>query len=167
MLDPKAPHAWLRRYPRRGNTARMLWAGGMLACLLVAGHLAQLRTGLLIPPFGATLSLLVYLPEQPVSQPLPVVGGSTLGAVVGSLGHLWWPSPWMAGIVAAALLLLLPRVGLYHPPAIALAIYTELLHPAFWFPWLVVFPFTALAVTSYALCARYTKGTPYPGRATT
>ena len=52
----------------------------------VLAALEHNRIGLfLIPSFGATLTILLALPETPVAQPYAVVAGSIVGASVGTL----------------------------------------------------------------------------------
>nr|WP_237465047.1 HPP family protein [Leucobacter luti] len=68
--------------------------------------------------------LLVYLlPEAPVSQPIAVVGGHLVSALVGVLAvqllpFSWWSAALAAGVATAAMALL--RV--IHPPAVATAV---------------------------------------------
>jgi CBS domain-containing membrane protein len=39
----------------------------------------------LIPPFAATLTILVYLPHTPIAQPVAVICGSVFGAATGTV----------------------------------------------------------------------------------
>jgi len=51
----------------------------------------------------------------------------------------------------------------YHPPGVALAMFSPLLHPGWWFAVQVVLPFTLVAVASAALMSRLRRGqTRYP-----
>ncbi|PSR23495.1 MAG: HPP family protein [Sulfobacillus acidophilus] len=154
---------WWQRYPMRVAWPKVLWAGIMLGLL---GALDQwLHVGLifLVPPFAATLSLLIYLPEKSVAQPIPVVVGSTLASALGTLVAFIAHGPLVAALLALVLLWLLPRWGIYHPPALALAMYPLLLHPGVWFPVIVVLPFTVTAVVSYAGLTRVlSQGPRYP-----
>lgn len=156
---------WIQQntFPTRVSIGPVLWA---LALLVIMARLDHPLTSLsiyLVPPFGATLSILIYLCQQTVAQPLPVVFGSTLGALIGTLVSLFTHGPMAAAIVAAVMLWLLPRIGLYHPPAIALSMYPLLLKPGPWFPFVVVLPFTIVAVGSHILLSRYIPTWPrYP-----
>jgi CBS-domain-containing membrane protein len=38
----------------------------------------------LVPPFGATLTILMLLPDAPVAQPYDLIVGSVCGAAVGT-----------------------------------------------------------------------------------
>ena len=39
----------------------------------------------LVPPFAATLTILVYQPNVPIAQPIAVVCGSLFGAAIGTV----------------------------------------------------------------------------------
>ena len=88
------------------GTKSRLNSVGYLWLLLMFGVLAVLehdRIGLyLIPPFGATLTVLLDLPEAPVAQPYALIAGSVVGASVGTLLSLFSHGSLMA-IVAALL----------------------------------------------------------------
>jgi CBS-domain-containing membrane protein len=118
----------------------------------------------LVPPFAATISILLYLPQVPIAQPLAVVVGSTFGAAIGTVLSLlvgFGPSVAVSSAIVALITLHLARV--YHPPGVALAMYAPLLHPALWFPVEVVLPFTLCAVISATMMSRLLPGWPrYP-----
>jgi CBS-domain-containing membrane protein len=110
---------------------------------------------LLVPPFAATLTILIYLPEVSIAQPFAVVVGSTCGAAIGSaVGAALGSGPVIASVAALAALVLLPLLRAYHPPGVALAMYPALLHPGPWFAADIVLPFTVVAVGSAALLSR-------------
>ena len=115
--------------------------------------LAGLHDGVfLVPPFAATASILLYLPDVPIARPLPVVIGSTCGAAIGT-AFTWILGfgPVSALIAAVIAAVVLPLSRLYHPPGVALALYPALLHPGAWFAPRVVLPVTLAAVASAAL----------------
>ncbi len=145
--------AWLmaHTYPTKISLWPILWALSLLVLLALADQSLHRLAVYLVPPFAATLSILLYLPQQAVAQPLPVVAGSTLGAASGTLLALAVHGPMAAALIAGLLLWGLPRLGIYHPPAIALSMYPLLLHPGHWFPVIVVLPFTLVAVFSHSL----------------
>src|SRR6201987_5561704 len=59
-----------------------LWVAAMF-CMLAA--LQANRIGVfLVPPFGATLTILMLLPDTPVAQPYALIVGSVCGAAVGT-----------------------------------------------------------------------------------
>src|SRR5437016_4620304 len=59
-----------------------LWVAAMFAVLAV---LEANRIGVfLVSPFGATLAILMLLPDEPVAQPYALIVGSVCGAAVGT-----------------------------------------------------------------------------------
>jgi CBS domain-containing membrane protein len=118
----------------------------------------------LVPPFAATLTILIYLPDVAIAQPVAVVGGSVLGAAIGTLLSLLLGfGPGVATAAALATMIALPLLRIYHPPGIALAMYPALLHPGPWFAVEVVLPFTLAAVISSAAMSRLLSSWPrYP-----
>ncbi len=118
----------------------------------------------LVPPFAATLTILLYLSAAKIAQPFAIVVGSTTGAALGTaLVGLLGGGPDVAAGAALLALVLLPFIRAYHPPGVALAMYPALLHPGPFFAVAVVLPFTVCAVTSSALLSRYLCAWPrYP-----
>jgi CBS domain-containing membrane protein len=143
----------------------------MLGCLWMAVLLGSLtwldfRDGglFLIPPFAATLAILVYQPNVSIAQPIAVVGGSFLGAAIGTvLSVLVGFGPGVALLAALTAMIMLPLLRVFHPPAVALAMCPALLHCGAWFAILVVLPFTLAAVISCAVLGRLVSSWPrYP-----
>ena len=136
----------------RPNVAQYLWV------LVMFGILAGLehdQFGLfLVPPFGATLTLLLVLPEASVAQPWPIVAGSVVGAAIGTLLSLYAHGSAMAILAAVLAFAVMNLIRAYHPPGVALAMYPLLLHPGLWFSIGVVLPFTLAAAGSAALLSR-------------
>src|SRR5882672_6412436 len=101
----------------------------MLGCLWMAVLLGSLtwldfRDGglFLIPPFAATLTILVYQPNVSIAQPIAVVGGSLLGAAIGTvLSVLIGFGPGVALLAALTAMIMLPLLRVFHPPGVALA----------------------------------------------
>lgn len=141
-------------------------AGWVWFAVLLFGLAAIDRAGVglaLIPPFAATLSILVLLPDVGLAQPYPVVVGSTLGAGIGSAISLAGHGPLLAGCAGATALVVLVSVRAYHPPGVALSLYPLLLHPSPWFAFEIVLPFTVIAVASASICSRVFSSWPgYP-----
>lgn len=158
----------LRRIIARwGTQQRPALAGAvwMAALLGVVVWLDDQHHGLfLVPPFAATMTILLYLPDVPIAQPFAIVCGSTCGAAIGTvLTALFGFGPGIAMLAALAALVVLPLLRAYHPPGVALAMYPALLHPGMWFAVRVVLPFTLAAVLSAALVSRVLPGRPrYP-----
>jgi len=130
----------------------------------VLAGLEDNRIGLfLIPPFGATLTILLSLPEASVAQPYAVVAGSVVGAAVETLLSLFSRGSAMAVLAAVLAFGAVNLIRAYHPPGVALAMYLVLLHPGRWFPLAVVLPFTLFAAGSAALLSRLVARWPaYP-----
>ncbi len=165
LLIKRALVHW--RSDSRISMAAMIWFLAMLGFLaamdFLAGGSHLHRTIWLVPPFAATLSILILLPSASIAQPIAVVAGSTLGAFLGSASALVVHGPWFAVVVAAMTLLILSILRIYHPPGVALSMYPLLLHAGTIFPLGVVFPFTVVAVCSAAILSRFVKSWPrYP-----
>jgi CBS-domain-containing membrane protein len=143
----------------------------VLGCLWMAvllGALAwlDLRRGgiFLVPPFAATMTILLYLPDVSIAQPFTIIFGSAFGAAIGTVLSLFLGfGPGVAMVAAITALIALPLLRAYHPPGVALAMYPPLLHPGLWFAIQVVLPFTLVAVISAALMSRLLRRWPqYP-----
>ena len=86
---------------------------------------------MLVPPFAATKTILLYLPDVSIAQPFAIVVGSTVGTAIGTLlSVLFGFGAATAALAALAALIVLPLLRAYHPPGVALALYPALLHPA-------------------------------------
>jgi CBS-domain-containing membrane protein len=153
----------VRRWGTRSqlNIAEYVWILSMFGLLAMLEHD---RIGLfLIPPFGATLTILIDIPGAPVAQPFAVVLGSVVGASVGTLLSLFAHRSLMAVVAAVSAFGIINIIHAYHPPGVALAMYPLLLHPGHWFPLTVVLPFTVAAVGSAAVLSRVVEQWPaYP-----
>jgi CBS domain-containing membrane protein len=137
----------------RPTVPGILWIGVLLGGMAWLGN----RHGgvFLVPPFAATMSILLYLPAVSIAQPYAVVVGSTLGATIGTvIALVLGGGPDVALGAALVALAALPLLRAYHPPGVALAMYPALLHPGFWFPVQVVLPFSLAAVISAAIMSR-------------
>jgi CBS-domain-containing membrane protein len=146
----------------RPSVPGCLW----MAVLLGALTWLDLRGGgiFLVPPFAATMTILLYLPGVSIAQPLPVVVGSVLGATIGTVLSMFLGfGPGVAMAAALTALIALPLLRVFHPPGVALAMYPALLHPGPWFAVEVVLPFTLAAVISSAVMSRLLSSWPrYP-----
>ena len=83
-----------RSIVRCWGTRPILRLGGYLWVAAMFGVLAALeanRIGVfLVPPFGATLTILMLLPEAPVAQPYALIVGWVCGAAVGTGASFFW-----------------------------------------------------------------------------
>lgn len=143
------------------HAAQYMWIAAMFGLL---GLLEHNRVGLfLIPPFGATLTILLVLADAAVAQPYAVVAGSVAGASVGTLLSLFGQGAAMAMAAAVVAFAAMNLMRAYHPPGVALAMYPLLLHPGRWFPLAVVLPVTIAAAGSAAVLSMVVRGWPaYP-----
>jgi CBS-domain-containing membrane protein len=115
----------------------------------------------LVPPFGATLTILMLLPDR--SSAVRIVAGSVCAAVVGTGFSLLSNSLVMAVLAMIAAFVVISSIHAYHPPGVALASIPLLLHTSHWFPLAVVLPFTAAAVVTAAAMSKWLRGWPeYP-----
>lgn len=152
---------------RSWGTAADLSAAQYVWVLCMFGLLAALETNriglFLVPPFGASLTILLVLPRAQIAQPYPLIVGSITGATVGTLLCLVARGSVMAIVAAILAFGILNLIRAYHPPGVALAMYPPLLHAGAWFPVFVVLPFTVTAVSSAAILSRLVKTWPaYP-----
>jgi CBS-domain-containing membrane protein len=114
------------------NLAGCLWLAGMFGVLAA---LEANRIGLyLVPPFGATLSILFLLPDAAIAQRYALIAGSVAGASVGTVMSLFARGLGVAVLAAVVGFGVMTLIRAYHPPEVALAIYPVLLHTGKWFP---------------------------------
>ena len=148
--------------PHRPPLPGIVWIGALLSALAWLG--GRDLGLLLIPPFAATMTIVLFLPDASVAQPFAVIAGSTLGALIGTAAAAGLGSgPETAALAAVVALAALPRLRAYHPPGVALALYPALLHPGPWFAVAVVLPFTLAVVASASLLSRWVASWPaYP-----
>lgn len=124
-----------------------LWMTVLLGTLAWLG--ASRGAIFLVPPFGATLAILLYCPDAEIAKPRSVVCGSVAGAAIGTaLAALLGADA--AAAVAAALIaaIALTAFRVFHPPGVALAMYPAVMRPGWWFPLEAVLPFTLVAIAS-------------------
>lgn len=176
---PAVLRPWLGRLDAWRSEQRLFGCGrlalgravlGVVWMAVLLGGLAALqgnRLGtFLVPPFAATLTIVLLLPDVGLAQPLAVVAGSTLGAGVGTVAALAVGHDlWLAVLCPLVTIVVQLALGVYHPPGVALSIYPVLLRPGPWFPLETVLPFTLVAVGSAAALSRALGAWPtYPRR---
>src|SRR6516225_4442274 len=134
------------------NLAGCLWMAGMFGVLAA---LEANRIGLyLVPPFGATLSILYLVPDAEIAQPYALIVGSVAGASIGTLMSLFARGLDVAVVAAVVAFGVMTLLRAFHP---------VLRHPGNWFPLRVILPFTVIAVGSAALLSRLVDKWPqYP-----
>jgi len=160
-----APSTNWSRWFSRGSISVIQLAWFVLVMALLA-LLDRAHTGLswTVPPFGATMTILIFLPEVPIAQPGPVIIGSVCGAAIGTALAEFGHGAVYAAAAASICVIVLSLLRILHPPAIALSMLPLLLHPGFWFPLAVVLPVTSALVLSAALLSRIPGAwsRPYP-----
>ena len=117
----------------------------------------------MVASLGASAILVFGMPSSPLAQPWPVVGGSTLSALVGGACVALVPDPAIAGALAVGLALaLMVPLRCLHPPGGAMALYVVIaqgnaLH-------LAVFPicFNAVVLVVVGMAYNALTGRPYP-----
>jgi CBS-domain-containing membrane protein len=120
-------NAMSRSIAHRPAFAGFVWTAALLGAL---AWLNRRNGGIfLVPPFAATLTILVYLPNASVARPIVVVAGSVLGAAIGTGFSLFLGvGAGVAALAAIATMVLLPWFRVFHPPGVALAMCPALLH---------------------------------------
>lgn len=117
--------SFVTRHERSVDGMSNIKAGiAAIAGMLAVGYLAYV-TGqpLLLAPLGSTSVLLFAQPSNPLSQPINVMMGFLIGAVVCEAVFLALPGTWLAAAVSVGLAIVLMRAfRVTHPPAGALPI---------------------------------------------
>lgn len=117
----------------------------------------------MVASLGASAVLVFGMPSSPLAQPWPVLGGSTLSAVVGGLCSALIPDPVWAGAVAVGLAIaLMVPLRCLHPPGGAMALYVVLTAGDGWH--LAAFPilFNVLVLLVAAVVYNGLTGRRYP-----
>jgi len=136
--------------------------GGMLGILVLAFAGQGLSTALLMAPFGASCVLLFSVPAAPLSQPVNVIGGHVLSALVGLVLMSLFPGQQIAAAAAVGLAIaLMAALRVTHPPAGANPLVIFAADPGWLF---ILFPVASGAVLLVitALLWHRISGTPYP-----
>lgn len=78
----------------------------------------------MVASLGASAILVFGMPSSPLAQPWPVLGGSTMSALVGGICAALIPDPAVAGALAVGLAMaLMVPLRCLHPPGGAMALY--------------------------------------------
>jgi CBS domain-containing membrane protein len=107
--------------------------------------------------------LVFGMPSSPLAQPWPVLGGSTLSALVGALCSAAVPDPVISGALAVGLAIaLMVPLRCLHPPGGAMALYVVLTAGDGWH--LAVFPilFNVVVLLIAAMVYNGLTGRRYP-----
>ena len=109
---------------------RLRFIVGAVIGVLLTGLLSRWWAGgssagpWMVASLGASAVLVFGMPSSPLAQPWPVLGGSTLSALVGAVCSAFIPDPALAGAVAVGLAIaLMVPLRCLHPPGGAMALY--------------------------------------------
>ena len=102
--------------------------GVLLTAMLSRWWAGDSATGKwMVASLGASAVLVFGMPSSPLAQPWPVLGGSTLSALVGAGCAAVVPDPALAGALAVGLAIaLMVPLRCLHPPGGAMALYVVL-----------------------------------------
>jgi CBS-domain-containing membrane protein len=152
---PTPPHpnnpftGFFARPQPKFTPAALLVSGAAVTTIICLLGLLTETTGhpLLMSWFAASCVLVFVLPAAPVSQPMNVLGGHLVVAVVSVIADsLLSPSWWVLGIATGVAVMLMSALRILHPPAAVLPIVIMTAHESWEF---VVMPVMlgALVVT--------------------
>lgn len=137
---------------------------GVLIAALLSRWWAMDHAGpWMVGSLGASAILVFGLPSSPLAQPWPVLGGSTLSALVGGVCVALVPDPAVAGALAVGLsMALMVPLRCLHPPGGAMALYVVIAQGNGL--QLAVFPicFNALALVVLGVAYNTLTGRQYP-----
>lgn len=95
-----------------------VWLGGFLAAASVGFLAIQTHQPLVLGSFGASIFVLLILPDSPFAQPRNVIGGHVVSTLVGLVFlHLISPEWWSMALALASALSMMQFLRVQHPPA--------------------------------------------------
>ena len=87
----------------------------------------------LVAPIGASAVIVFALPSSPLGRPWSVIGGNTLGTLVGIVCAAWIGPTWLAaGVAVGGAIALMLQARCLHPPGGAAALLAVLTHTTDW-----------------------------------
>lgn len=137
---------------------------------LVCSHLPGMEAALLVAPMGASAVLLFAVPSSPLAQPIPIIGGNVVSALVGvavaqMLGH----GALAAGVAVSSAILMMSVLRCLHPPGGACALLPVIGGPAVFAQGygyaLLPVGINAAALVAVGLAFHRVSGHSYPHRA--
>ena len=148
---------------------RMRFIAGTVLGVLITALLSRWWAGdsvsvpWMVASMGASSVLVFGMPSSPLAQPWPVLGGSTLSAIVGAVCAALVPDPVFAGALAVGLAVaLMVPLRCLHPPGASMALYVVLTAGDGWH--MAVFPvlFNVVVLLLAALIYNGLTGRRYP-----
>ncbi|MCA0432734.1 MAG: HPP family protein [Proteobacteria bacterium] len=151
---------FLRHQPPVRPLAAIIGGAGaatIVAILALASNVGPVLW--VMAPFGATCVLLFASPQAPLSQPMNIICGNTVSAIVGVACVYIDPGQfWLAGLAVGLSITLMMLLRIVHPPAGATALLAYLTGAGWFF---ILFPVLAgsiLLVAFATLWHRFTGG---------
>ena len=153
---------------------RLRFIAGAVLGILITAFLSRWWAGdsasvpWMVASMGASAVLVFGMPSSPLAQPWPVLGGSTLSALVGAVCAALVPDPVFAGALAVGLAVaLMVPLRCLHPPGASMALYVVLTAGDGWhmavFP--VLFNVVVLLIAALAYNGLTGRRYPHPQRA--
>lgn len=155
---------------------RVRFVVGAIVGVLVVALLSRWWVGVghagpwMVASLGASAVLVFGMPSSPLAQPWPVLGGSTLSALVGAACAALVPDQALAGALAVGLAVaLMVPLRCLHPPGGAMALYMVLVAGDAWhlaaFP--ILFNVSVLLLAAVAYNRLTGRRYPHPQRVRT
>ena len=175
---PASIAGWLRNFwPAPlgiDGRERLRFIAGAVIGVLITAWLSRWWAGLgasgpwMVASLGASAVLVFGMPSSPLAQPWPVLGGSTLSALVGAVCSAAIPDQALAGAVAVGLAIaLMVPLRCLHPPGGAMALYVVLTAGDGWhlaaFP--ILFNVVVLLIAAVVYNGLTGRRYPHPQRA--
>ncbi|MGC9163537.1 MAG: HPP family protein [Thiomonas sp.] len=99
----------------------------------IEGGIGWTHLAWLVAPIGASAVIVFALPSSPLGRPWSVIGGNTLGTLVGIACAQWIDPPWLAAAAAVSVAIaLMIQARCLHPPGGAAALFAVLTHTTDW-----------------------------------
>lgn len=147
-----------RHQPQPSARAAIIAGVGGAIGIAALALLTDLTTiALLMAPFGASCVLLFSVAASPLSQPINVIGGHLVAALIGLIMHAILPDAWWAvGIAVGIAIGMMAILRVTHPPAGANPIVIFAISPGFDF---IIFPVLIGACALVLIATAYHRAT--------
>jgi CBS domain-containing membrane protein len=140
----------------------------IVACTWVP--LSEESLPVILAPLGASAATILVIPSSPLAQPLRVVGGNVLSAIVGIAIYRFIPEQAIAaGLAVGGATLAMSLARCFHPPGAAIALTavmgTQDIHAAGFMLAFVPVGVNSVALVVIAMAFHRVTGRSYPHRA--